>query len=73
MLGRKKISILVGNTAQKKTQDPKAAKQYWNWQMYVKCKEGNESDVIKSVQFELHETYRDPIRTVSKAPFELKT
>lgn len=49
MIGRKKITLLIGNTAQMKAKAEPGKKQFWDWQMYVKVKEGNESEFIKSV------------------------
>ena len=77
MVDRKKMTFIIGNTAATVTDKEYLAKmkhnQSWDWKIFVKSSDNNTSKYIKAVTFKLHETYRNPVRKVEKAPFELAT
>ena len=45
------------------------------WRVFVRVEhdELNDSDLIQSVKFTLHETFKKPERLIEQAPFELST
>lgn len=73
-----KITIKYGNKHEL-VADPKASgsdktqknKHKWTAFVSIDHPKVKSKDMIESVKFELHETFRNPIREVKKAPFEV--
>ena len=77
---RLKIKILYGNKhrlvpnpAKSRSDSAETNKHEWIAFVTINHEGLKAEDLIESVTFELHETFRNPIRKVSKPPFQLKT
>eukprot|EP00345_Euplotes_harpa_P004016 CAMPEP_0168330174 /NCGR_PEP_ID=MMETSP0213-20121227/7557_1 /TAXON_ID=151035 /ORGANISM="Euplotes harpa, Strain FSP1.4" /LENGTH=82 /DNA_ID=CAMNT_0008333661 /DNA_START=262 /DNA_END=510 /DNA_ORIENTATION=+ len=72
---RPKIKITYGNRHKliKDVKDDTKNKHEWTAFVSIEHPELKDADLIESVKFTLHETFRNPERIVKKTPFELKT
>merc|ERR1712139_324143 len=64
-----KIQFEVGNRV-KKSDVKKNNRTYYDWECFVRIKNHNEYDIasiMEKATFELHETFRNPVRDVKKA------
>ena len=69
MIGFQSAPIIIGSEAMHIPEGERAAPELsHSWRVYVKI----QPSVVKSVQFRLHESFANPLVTISEPPFEIR-
>lgn len=67
-MGFQSAPIIIGSEAMHIPEDKREAPELsHSWKVYVKI----QPSVVKSVQFRLHESFANPVVTISEPPFEI--